>query len=317
MRKRNRENNVFTDIFSSLSKYFVAAVVIMLLAICLSGVRFIRSGNVALILRFGQLVGDTYEEQVHEPGLLLAFPYIIDEVVTVPTGSVIEQKVTTHYSEQFITNLSRKSGYVITGDQNIAVINATVKYTITDPVAYALNVSDMESVINGFVSNAMTETAASMQVDDILTSGKEAYAKSTIAKAQEKMDLAKTGIKIQNLELTKVSMPGEVLPIYEQVTTATVQANTQLEKALQYKETAIPTAQAEADSILSKANSDYASSVSDANARLAEFWGVLEEYKRNPEVVKLRIYNEKISEAISKIGKVKVVQDGESKIIIE
>ena len=97
MRKRNRENNVFTDIFSSLSKYFVAAVVIMILAICLSGVRFIRSGNVALILRFGQLVGDTYEEQVHEPGLLLAFPYIIDEVVTVPTGSVIEQKVTTHY----------------------------------------------------------------------------------------------------------------------------------------------------------------------------------------------------------------------------
>ena len=90
-----------------------------------------------------------------------------------------------------------------------------------------------------------------------------------------------------------------------------------MEKALQYKETAIPTAQAEADSILSKANSDYASSVSDANARLAEFWGVLEEYKRNPEVVKLRIYNEKISEAISKIGKVKVVQDGESKIIIE
>ena len=131
------------------------------------------------------------------------------------------------------------------------------------------------------------------------------------------MNDAQTGIRIQNLELTKVSMPGEVLPIYEAVTNANVQANTMLEEALKYKETTIPMAEAQANSIVSEANSNYASEVSDANARLAEFWGVLEEYKRNKEVVKLRIHNEKISEAISKIGTVKVVQDGESKIIIE
>ena len=96
MRDKNNKNAVFADILSSLSKYFLIAVVVMILVICFSGVRFIRSGNVALILRFGNLVGDTYEEQVHGPGLLLAFPYIIDEVVVVPTGSVIEQKVTPH-----------------------------------------------------------------------------------------------------------------------------------------------------------------------------------------------------------------------------
>lgn len=317
MRKRVKEDSVFTVILSSLSKHFIVVVAIMLLVICFSGVRFVRSGNVAIVLRFGKLVGNTYEEQVHDSGLLLAFPYIIDEVITVPTGSVIEQKVTTHYTEGNIESLCRECGYVITGDQNVAIISATVKYKITDPVAYALNVSDMESVLNGIVSNAMTETAACMQVDDILTSGKEAYINGTIERAQEKLDTAQTGIKIQTLELTKVGMPEEVREIYEAVTTANVYANTLLEEAEQYRNTVIPWAESEADSVIGLANSEYSSSISDANTRLSEFWGVLEEYERNKEVVKLRIYNEKVTEAISKIGKIKVVQDGESKIIIE
>ena len=187
MRKKNNENGVFADILSSLTKYFKIAVVIMILVICLSGVRFIKSGNVAIILRFGNLVGNTYAEQVHEPGLLLAFPYIIDEVIMVPTGSVVEQKITTHYTEGYMKGW-KENGYVITGDQNIAVISATVKYKITNPVLYALNVSNMENVVNGSVSNAMVEVAAAMPVDDILTSGKEQYSRATVAKAQEKLE---------------------------------------------------------------------------------------------------------------------------------
>ena len=316
MRKKNNENALFTDILSSLTKYFKIAVVIMLLVICFSGVRFIKSGNVALILRFGSLVGDTYEEQVHKPGLLLAFPYIIDEVVVVPTGSVIEQKVTTHYTEGYMQGW-KENGYVITGDQNIAVISACVKYKITDPVAYALNVNNIEGIVNGSVSNAMVEAAANMPVDDILTSGKETYAGITVEKAQNKLDIAEVGITIVNLELTKVSMPKDVVGIYEDVNAAAVQANTLIEYAEKYRDTTIPTAEAQANSLISTANSEYSSAVSAANQSVAEFWGVLDEYTTNKSVVKLRLYNKKITEAISKIGTVKIVQDGDSKIFIE
>ena len=80
MGEKGNKNAIFADILSSLSKYFLIAVVVMVAAICLSGVRFVKSGNVALVLRFGELVGKTPEEQIHEPGLLLAFPYIIDAI---------------------------------------------------------------------------------------------------------------------------------------------------------------------------------------------------------------------------------------------
>lgn len=315
MGEKSNKNAVFADILSSLSKYFVIAVIIMVAAICLSGVRFVKSGNVALILRFGNLVGDTYEEQVHEPGLLLAFPYIIDEVIMVPTGSVIEQKVTTHYTDGYMQGL-KTNGYVITGDQNIAVISTTVKYVITDPIAYSLGVSDIEAVVNASVSNAMVETAAGMSVDDILTSGKETYSKNTIQLAQEKLDLANAGIKINNIELTKVSMPKEVVGIYNQVNETVVQASTAQENAQKYWDTTIPLAESKANTLIAEANSAHSTEIAAANQALTEFWGVVEEYKANKEVVKTRIYNEKITEIISKIGTVKVVQDGDSKIII-
>jgi len=315
MGEKSNKNAIFADILSSLSKYFIIAVIIMVAAICLSGVRFVKSGNVAIVLRFGELVGKNQEEQIHEPGLLLAFPYIIDEVIMVPTGSVIEQKVTTHYTDEYIENL-KEHGYVITGDQSIAVISTTVKYVISDPVAYALNISDLEAVINASVSNAMVETAAGMSVDDILTSGKEKYSKSTAKAAQKKLDLLNSGVKIKTIELTKVSMPKEVAPLYNQVNETVVYANTLKENAQNYWDTTIPAAEAEANLLITEATKEQSEKVSVANQALAEFWGVVEEYKRNPQAVKTRIYNEKYTEIISKIGTVKVVQDGESKIFI-
>ena len=139
---KTAKKSLFSEILGSVTKYFLILVAAVILLIALSGVRVIASGNVAVILRFGRLVGDTYEEQVHGPGLLFAFPYIIDEVITVPTGNVIEQTVATHYTSGSMTTL-RNNGYVITADRNIAVVSASVKYVISDPVAYALNAADI------------------------------------------------------------------------------------------------------------------------------------------------------------------------------
>ena len=117
--------------------------------------------TVAVVLRFGRLVGDTREEQVHQPGLLLAFPYVIDEVVKVPVGRIpsstskggvsVVMIITVFSSTEFSRAASLRknsytdptyadiesTGYLITGDENILHVDATVKYKITDPVEYA------------------------------------------------------------------------------------------------------------------------------------------------------------------------------------
>lgn len=314
-----KKNTVFEDILSTLTRYFVILVAIVVVLICLSGVRIVKSGEVAVVLRFGKLVGNTYEEQVHEPGLFFAFPYIIDEVITVPVGSVKELTVTTHYTEGEMLN-SEQRGYVITGDQNIAVISASVKYNITDAVSYALHVKDADRIINAAVSGAMVKSAAHRAVDGILTSEKEAYATEVRAMAQQTLDEIGTGITLSNLELTKVSMPEEVRETYENVNAATVQAATLAEKALQYRDSLMPYAESMRTSLISNAYSRQSTAIAEAEQYLAEFRGVLAEYEANPgslEAIKTRIYTQKMMELLARIKKVYLVPDDESHIIIK
>lgn len=309
-----KKKTLFGDILQAVTRYFLILVIIVMVGIACSGIRIVESGNVALILRFGKLVGDTPEEQIHEPGLLLAFPYIIDEVVMVPTGSVMEHIVTTYYTPD--DTRTREGSYVITGDQNVAVLSASVKYTISDPVEYALNVSDVGSVINACVSNAMLTEAAGTDVDDILTKGKDRFCTDSLNKASQKVDQANVGITLTTLELTYVSMPQEVRETYDKVNSATVEAATILENARLYREKLIPNANSVAQSYITEANNLYAAATAEANTALAEFWGVLEEYEANPRVVMTRLFATKTEAILQKIGTVRVVQEGESTILL-
>lgn len=307
------------DVLSTISKCFIVLIVIVLICIGLSGIRVVKSGEVAMVLRFGRLVGDTPEEQIHKPGILFCFPYFVDEVVTVPTDNVLQQTVTRHYTDGEITKWN-ESGYLITGDQNIALISAAVKYVISDPVVYALNVNNVSAMIDSCVSNAMLEEAAHMGVDDILTSGKETYTSAVITEAQRKLDEAEVGVTLQTLELTDVKMPEEVRETYEQVNAATVDASTMLQEAQQYQNTMIPYAESIANAVLAAAQSDRSTKIAAATSDLAEFNGLLEEIETNKTplgVIRARVYNEKMTEALSKIGKVRLVDDGDSKIFID
>ncbi len=305
--------NLFADILSTVTKYLRILVVVVIVGIFLSGIRIVESGNVALILRFGKLVGDTYEEQVHESGLLLAFPYIIDEVIMVPTTTVMEQSVETYYPGN---DYASNGSYVMTGDHNIATVAASVKYMVSDPVAYALNVKDIPGVINACVSNAILSQAASYDVDDLLTTGKDAFAMQVRQRATDKLDHAGVGITITTLEMTRVTMPLEVRSVYEEVNAATVQAATILENAQSFRNSLLPYTQGLAAQKIATANSDYAAATGAAELALAEFWGLLDEYNQNPQVVKTRVFNAKVTQIMDSIGTIRVVHNGETKIFL-
>lgn len=310
-----KKNLLFEDILKTVSRYFVVIIIAVVLLICCSGIKFVKSGESAVILRFGKIVGDTPEEQVHGAGVLFAFPYIIDEVITIPTGSVQEFTVNTHYTSGEMTSYDR-NGYVITGDSSIAILSASVKYTISDPVAYALSVKDPQYIINAVVSNAMINVAANYAVDDILTTGKESYTKEVHRLSQQKLDENGIGVELSHFELTRVGMPEEVRDIYELVNSTNIQASTRIEQAHQYYETRIPGAEATASALIDEARANYANYTAAANSDLYEFYGVLDEYNKNPEVVKIRLYNTAIANIIRKIGTIKLVDDSDSKIII-
>ncbi|MBE6691246.1 MAG: protease modulator HflK [Ruminococcaceae bacterium] len=340
-----KKQTVLGDVLETVTKYFLIVVAVVVLFILFSGIRVVKSGNVALVLRFGKLVGDNYEEQVHEPGLLFAFPYFIDEVITVPTGNVVEQSVTTHYTPDGQSVQGLQGGYLITGDQNIAVVSASVKYTITDPVAYALHVKDISLLVDTAVSNAMVCESANMEVDSLLTDGKDDFASAILKRATEKLELMQAGVTIASVELTQVAAPEEVRDSFQAVNAASVQAETVVQRAKTYESTLIPEAHAKANATVAKATSAKAAAISAANVELAEFMGIAEElssrraaiyaahghdaevtsgcaecdetYATVQKAVETRLYTDRFAAAIAKIKKVYLVSDGDNKIIID
>jgi membrane protease subunit HflK len=325
----------------------VLAIVLMIL---ISGIRTVKQGEVAVVLRFGKLTGDTAEEQVHEPGLLFAFPYIIDEVITVPVGKVFEVTVDTHYTEGRMGTDVTQNGYCITGDQNIAVVSASVKYTISDPVRYVLGVADAPGLINATVSSAMVNKAANMDVDDLLTTKKDEFAASVLSFAMEKLDSMGAGVTITSVELTQVAVPEAVRETFQSLNAATVQAETILQRAETSAASIRLEAEANANTLKARARTEKTNGISTATLQLSEFWGVIEDmqttratiFKDNaaahghgeeydPGVsvcehcqrlwepieaaVYDRLYTEKFNAIIQKIGKL-YLTDGESKIFI-
>ena len=345
-----KKQTLFADVLETVTKYFLILVIVVVLFVLLSGIRVVESGKEAVVLRFGKLTGDTYEEQVHGPGLLFAFPYFVDEVIIVPTGTVYELPVTTHYTGDGIELSGVEGGYLITGDQNIAVVSASVKYTITDPVQYVFNVADAPALINATVSSAMVNKAANMDVDDLLTVKKDEFSASVLSFAMEKLEAMGAGITVTSVELTQVTVPEVVRESFQALNAATVQAETTQQRAETAANSIRLDAETAANALAAKARTEKTNAISDATLQLSEFWGVIEDMQTTRATIykdhaaehghgeeydpttsqcehcqKLwepieaaiydRLYTEKFNTIIKKLGKL-YLTDGDSKIFI-
>ena len=57
---------------------------------------------------------------------------------------------------------------------------------------------------------------------------------------------------------------------------------------------------------------EYAAKVAAANDSLSEFRGLLAEYTANPEVVKTRVYSQKLTQILSTIGTIRLLEPGQT-----
>ena len=150
----------------------------------LSGITIVRSDEVAVMLRWGRLVGDTPALQEHGPGLLFAFPRPMDQVVRVQVKHVCEISVvdiTSPASEEdegdepTLSDASNPltQGYAVTGDQNIVHVNMVARYRVRDPAEWAFYGPKSEERLRVEVTAAMVRSLGEMGVDRVLSDGRK------------------------------------------------------------------------------------------------------------------------------------------------
>lgn len=279
--------------------------ILLFLVFVFSGVRIIQPGEAGVLLRFGKLPSRV--TAAHPPGLLIAFPYPIDEVIRVPVES-IRQITILDYWQPDISGTSVSSfhpleqSYCITGDFNVVLPRLIVKYRINDPIAYALAVADPEKILRDSVGAELVRTIGEMEVDYILTEGKSVLAMTVKNRSQERLDAVGAGLRIVSIEINELIPPRSILPDFQAVQSAAIEKETVIRNAQTYQAQRIPEAEAEATQIKTQAEGYSVTTLARANADANAFVELLEEYRRNPDVVRERLLNESLARALSQAG---------------
>ncbi|HTR76619.1 MAG TPA: protease modulator HflK [Gemmatimonadaceae bacterium] len=273
----------------------------------LSGITVVRANEVAVVLRWGRLVGDTPALQAHGPGLLFAFPRPVDEVVRVQVKRVLEVAVKTlapSEDEQIsgangVTLNPLTEGYALTGDLNIVHVEMMARYRVRDPGEWAFYGPKAEDVLRVEVTSAMVQSLGEMGVDRVLSDGREALIATAAKRAQAGLDSAHAGLELTSLELTRLIPPLALAYDFSAVQSAFTGAETKKKEAQAFAATAIPDANAQADAAVQTARATAASDLAQAQGETEAFRALDKEYRANPAVVRERLYRDAVGKAIA------------------
>ena len=309
---KNRWFYVFTQIIEYIIRYFKLTVYFAVVLIALSGLYRVESSQTAVVLRFGKLAGSSPEKQVKKPGLHIAFPFFIDKVIKIPTRTVREIEVTTHYKPggSVASPDIEKNGYVLTGDKNIVLVKAKIKYQINDPVRYTLFSSDVDKMIDGIISGELTCIATHSDVDSILTSGRAQLSDDVMQNSQNIIDELKMGVLISGVELTEITAPSETTRYFEEVRNAAIYKATSYQRAQEYASNRILGAQGAANTLKQAAISQQAERLTKARGEMAEFNGLYDQYARNPQIIMSGTFRQRVAAVLKKAGKSIVIPAG-------
>jgi membrane protease subunit HflK len=286
----------------------------MIVLYAVSGTTIVKQDEVAVILRWGRLVGDTPALQEHGPGLLFSFPRPIDRVVRVPVRHVWEVGVNTlaatlideeEASGDPNTLDPITQGYALTGDRNIVHAEVVARYRVRDAAEWAFYGPDANDVLRVEVSAALVRSLGEMGVDRVLADGRKNLVATAMRRAQEGLDACHSGLELSSLELTRLAPPYALANEFDAVQSAYIGAETKRKEAQAFAETVIPQAQAATDAALQNAKGIAESDLAIARGDAGAFLAIDREYRANPAVVGERLYRDAVERAISVAGSVR------------
>ena len=270
-------------------------VVILLLVLFFSPVYTVGEQEQAVVTTFGAVT------EVTGAGPHVKIPFV-QSVQKVPTYITQKMYIGYGYNSSGNVYVNEDESRIMTGDDNIVLMDYFLEWKVSDPVAYLYNSNSPQDILKGIAQACARSYVGSSLVDDILTSGKE-QAQTTIREnIRENLEQYNIGIQIIDVKIQDVEPPTDaVAAAFKAVEDAKQQRETTITQANTYSEQQIPAARSEADRIEQEAEANYAARVALATGEAARFNAIYEEYAKYPQVTKTRMYLEMIEELLPKL----------------
>jgi membrane protease subunit HflK len=284
--------------------WWVAAMVVLYLV---SGTTMVKADEVAIVLRWGRLVGAGTAQQEHGPGLLFTFPRPMDRVVRVPTKKVSEVAIdalaaSSTEDASWTTLDPIVQGYALTGDRNIVHVKLVARYRIRDAAEWALYGPAPENILRVEVAAAATRAIGERGVDSVLAEGRKDLAAVALSRAQAGLDMAHAGLELVALEFTGLLPPQALASDFSAVQSAYIGAETGRKEAAAYASTIVSQAETERNSATQDAQAAAATDRATAEGAAAAFASLRREYRSNPAVVRERLYRDTLDAAFQRAG---------------
>jgi membrane protease subunit HflK len=129
----------------------------------------------------------------------------------------------------------------------------------------------------------------------------------TPRRALARLDRVGAGIGILAVELTDLSPPHQVKEEFAEVQGAFITAETRRREAEEYAAVQVPAARADRGRLVSEAQAEAAAQVAAARAAAAAFAALSAEARREPGVLRQRLYREAIEAILKDAGAVRFV----------
>lgn len=260
-----------------------------------SGIYVVDEGENGVVTRFGAF------NRLTPPGLHVHLPTPFEDVVI---AHVTQQRNTQVGFRQEsegrpVEDLPNES-LMLTGDEAIIDIDFTVTWQLSDrPQDFVFNVRDPEELVLAVAESAMREMVGKTALEPIISTGRSNVEIGARDLMQAMLDSYQSGIKIVRVQLQKASAPEPVIDAFNDVDRARADA-----------ESSVNAARGEAAKMVQAAEAYKERVVREASGEAERFNLIYEQYRRNPRVMRERLYLETMERVYG--GADKIIIDGRS-----
>lgn len=246
----------------------------------------------ALVLRFGKWVRTDGE------GLNYHLPYPIEIIQKVPTGTIHRMDIGVPSGSQGFP--SAEEHIMLTGDENILHIGMSLSWQIRDLSQFVLISQNPIDTLKVAAESVLREMIGQTKTVPIISRAGWGEINAHVQKhLQVLIDKYQIGIRVVNVELHTALPPQPVADSFAEVQRAKTFQEQIVNEALAYANDKIPRARGEHAQIVQAAEAKATQTINLARGKADRFRSMYEEYKKDPELNKKRMYYETMAQILS------------------
>jgi len=283
-----------------------ALIMIILILYGLTGCSVINPGETGWVVTFGRI-----EQTISEPGLVLHWPYPIsrlEHTAITQTRSLYRgyhpvqadqdgNNLVTFANEAELT----REAEVLTGDENLLVIQYSVQYKIADAFTYHFRLQDPEALLGGFAEFNLRRVICEMKTDSILVANRLLLEDAVAKRLNRELTDLNLGISIIRIDLLDVHAAPAVRYAFRDVASAMEDQHRYIRQAESYRNSIIAAARGRGETIISSAEMYKLMHLAQASSEAKHFTALAGSSRKNRELTKKRLSLETTGRTLARV----------------